>query len=316
VPTIDLSTPPPPPAGRLEGLPRRASLTLPELRLAAELAGGAPLPFDLQETDPAASPIEARLGATRGTAEDRAYRTALEALHDPAATLTRRGLLTEGRLEEQLAGAVGLLATPQIALDLDLVAGGVQAKSWQRHSEGAVATLSTADGIVFELAWFPVAHWAGELARVPVLPEDLALSASAVPARLVLPYELLDAATEATRESRPDLLPVLLAQHPEAISTDGDPGTALGEAEALQVLAALSHEAQGRLRALVAQVGPGGTTVAGVVSWTLLADGWHALRARDDGPALVVEIEAVQADQLGRELAPVLTQVLGEGVAT
>lgn len=315
MPTIDLSTPPPPPAGRLEGLPRRASLTLPELRLVAELAGGAPLPFDLQQSDGTASAIEARLGATRGTAEDGAYRAALEALHDPATTLARRGLLDGERLEEQLAGAVGLLATPQIALDVDVVAGGVQAKSWQRHADGAVATLSTADGIVFELAWFPVAHWAGELARVAVLPEDLALSASAVPARLVMPYELLDAAAEASRESRPDLLPVLLAQHPDAVTLDGDPATALAESEALQVLAALSHEAHGRVRALVAQVGAAGTTVAGVVSWTLLSDGWHALRARDDGPALVVEIEAVAADRLGSELAPVLSQVLGEGVA-
>ena len=47
MPTIDLSTPPPPPATLLDGLPRRVTLTLPELRLVAERAGGAPLPFEL-----------------------------------------------------------------------------------------------------------------------------------------------------------------------------------------------------------------------------------------------------------------------------
>ena len=41
LPTIDLATPPPAPAGTLQGLPRRVALTLPELRLLAEKAGGA-----------------------------------------------------------------------------------------------------------------------------------------------------------------------------------------------------------------------------------------------------------------------------------
>ena len=47
--TVDLTTPPPPPTGLLDALPRRVSLTLPELRLAASLAGDAPLPFELAE---------------------------------------------------------------------------------------------------------------------------------------------------------------------------------------------------------------------------------------------------------------------------
>ena len=45
--SVDLGTPPAPPASVLDGLPRRLPLTLPELRLAAERAGGAPLPFEM-----------------------------------------------------------------------------------------------------------------------------------------------------------------------------------------------------------------------------------------------------------------------------
>ncbi len=45
--TVDLGAPPAPPASTLDGLPRRLPMTLPELRLAAEKAGGAPLPFEM-----------------------------------------------------------------------------------------------------------------------------------------------------------------------------------------------------------------------------------------------------------------------------
>ena len=71
--TIDLTTPPPPAASFLDGLPRRLALTLPELRHVADLAGGAPLPFDLVE---AAGPdgLEGRLGQSRGSLEDDAVR--------------------------------------------------------------------------------------------------------------------------------------------------------------------------------------------------------------------------------------------------
>ena len=45
--TIDLTAPPPAPTSFIDAMARRLALTLPELRLVAELAGGAPLPFDL-----------------------------------------------------------------------------------------------------------------------------------------------------------------------------------------------------------------------------------------------------------------------------
>ncbi len=118
-----------------------------------------------------------------------------------------------------LLGAIGLLATPQTALDLDVTAAGVRVRAWHRASGDAVATLATVDGIVFELAWFHTSAWADELARVAVLPEDCLLAESAVPAYLDLPYELADAASEAARSGRGDLVPVLAGQHPTRFST-------------------------------------------------------------------------------------------------
>src|SRR5687768_2249465 len=178
--TIDLGTPPAPAASMLDGLPRRLPLTLSELRLVAEKAGGAPLPFEMAV--PATThPLEDRLGETRGSAEEAAYSAALDALHEPADSLGRRQLLVDGRLDPGLAGAVGLLATPDLAVDLDVVVEGVQVKAWHRQSDDGVATLSTADGLVFEIAWMPLAHWADELGRVAALPRDLPMTASDVP---------------------------------------------------------------------------------------------------------------------------------------
>ena len=45
------------------------------------------------------------------------------------------------------------------------------------------------------------------------------------------------------------------------------------------MLTALATEPQGRLRALVADVSGQATSTVGVVAWTLVADGWRALRA-------------------------------------
>lgn len=316
MPTIDLSTPPPPAPGLLEALPRRVTLTLPELRLVSELAGGAPLPFDPVAPGSGHHPdrLDGRLGESRSTSEDAAYAAALDSLRDPALTLERRGLLGRplvdgaagGATGEGLVGAVGLLATPETAVDIDVTAAGVRARSWHRHAGDAVATLSTVDGVVFELAWFPSSQWPSELGRVGVLPEDLEVHASAVPGRVEIPFELADAAAEAVRSGRGDLLPVLAAQHSGAVTGLDGP---LGDAEVAGVLAALSRETQGRLRALVAGVSGRETTVVGVVSWTLLADGWHALRPRSCGSAQVVDVDAVEPSDLATALAPVLAEV-------
>ena len=306
MPTIDLTTPPPAPDGLLDALPRRVTLTLPELRLVAEAAGGAPLPFDLAEPAEAAA-LEDRLGQSRGTVEDEGYRAALDTLHDPRVTLERRGLLADGAFDDALLGAVGLIATPRLALDIDVVADQVHARSWHRQAGDAVATLSTVDGVVFELAWFATASWPAELSRVAVIPEELPLHESAAPTRLDLPYELADAAAEALRGSRGDLVAVLTARHAGEVH-DGD-GTPLDERETARALAALGSETRGRLRVLAADVADAETSVVGVVSWVLLADGWRALIPhRVDGVARV-DVRRVEPEDLAADLAPVLAEV-------
>jgi hypothetical protein len=305
--TIDLTTPPPVPASFLDGLARRLALTLPELRLVAELAGGAPLPFDLQPGEATdAGSLSGRLGQSRGSAEDSAYADALGTLHDPHDTLRRRGLLTDEGADPGVVGAVGLLATPRLALDIDVAAGATQVKAWHRQAGDAVASLSTCDGIVFELAWFPVRQWTTELARVTAVPEDLPLTTSQVPARLDVPYALADSVGEALRSGRSDLVPVLVGHADGAVLADGDE---LGDAEAAAAVSAVHAEGRGRLRILAAEVSERATTAVGVVSWVLLKDGWHSLTPRHDDGARV-SVARVDPDALATELAPVLAQVL------
>jgi hypothetical protein len=310
--TVDLTAPPPPPVGLLDALPRRVGLSLPELQLAAERAGGAPLPFDaLDAGTTAGDPFEARLGLTRTSVEDHAYLSTLATLHDPTETLTRRGLLDGGVLDEGLAGALGLLATPSIAVDLDVVIDGVQARAWHREAGGAVATLATVDGVVFELAWFPATSWAAELARAATLPHGQAFHGTTLPDVVDLPFELLDAAGEAVRSGRADLLPVLATRHSGSV-VDGD-GRTVDEVDLASMLSALVIDLRGRLRALGAGVSGDRTRLVGVVSWVLLADGWRALRphrrsALDDEPR--VEVRRVAADDLAHDLAFVLAEVV------
>lgn len=309
--TIDLGPPRPTPHDLLDGLPRRVALTLPELRFVAGRANGAPLPFDLHGPHADGSSLDDRLGRSRGGDEQAAYAEALGRLHDPAVSLSRRGLLVcgleDGVVDEGIIGAVGLLATPAVAVDLDVAAGRTQVKSWHRQNGGAVAALSTQDGLVFELAWFPTWAWAAELARAAVIPEDLPLSDSVVPDRFDLPHDLADAAVEAARTHRTDLVPALVAHHEGAV-TDGD-GQALPEAEVVALLTGLATEARGRLRGLVADVSGIEPTTVGVVAWTLVADGWRALRAHHDGQELRLEVSRAIPEDLAADLAPVLAEV-------
>lgn len=304
--TIDLTTPPAEPASFLDGLPRRIALTLPELRVAAQSAGDAPLPFDLTE---AAGPgaLEGRLGQSRGSADEQAYAAALDSLHDPDDTLRRRGLLTDAGLDAGLAGAIGLLATPRIALDIDVAAAGSQVKAWHRQADGAVATLATCDGIVFELAWFRADQWPGELSRVAAIPDDVDLRDSDVPRTVDLPFQLVDAIGEALHSGRPDLVPVLMEHHGEGV-LDAD-AARLPDTDAVTAVAAVHTEGRGRLRVLAAEVADAGTTSVGVASWVLLADGWHSLTPRQEDSGPRVTVRRVDPDDLATELAPVLAQV-------
>jgi hypothetical protein len=304
--TIDLSNPPPTPVGILGALPRRVSLTLAELQCVACRAGGAPLPFEML-TSGGERELGGRLGRTPATLEAEAYDAAISSLHDPQSSLARRGLLVDTSMDEGLLGAVGLLATPTVALDLDVAAGDSRVKAFHRQHGRAVASLATADGIVFELAWFSTDQWADELARVTVLPEDLTLRGSVVPDQVVLPYGLADAASEAVRSNRSDLLPVLVAEH--SGETRYADGRVLPDLEVVTLLSGLSTESRGRLRALVADVSGATTSVVGVVSWVLLADGWRTLRPRRTDGVDRVELSRVGPADLARELAPVLAEV-------
>lgn len=306
MPTIDLTTPPPAePAGTLEALPRRIALTLPELRLLAAKAGDAPLPFELAE--PAAgNPLESRLGRSRAAGDDQAWLDALATLHDPEDSLARRALLVDGVADQGVVGALGLLATPATAVDIDVVAGPVRARAWHRKRDTAVATLATADGVVFELAWFDAGHWPAELARVAVVPEDLPLEAGSVPDLMDLPYELLDAGAEAIRAGRTDLLSTIVGQH-SGSTLDGR-GTPVDDTVVVGLIGALVAETQGRLRVLVADV-DGGGSVVGVLSGVLLSDGWRALHPHQAAGQRRVEVRRVGAADLAVELGPVLAEV-------
>jgi hypothetical protein len=213
--------------------------------------------------------------------------------------------VTDQGADPGIVGAVGLLVTPHLALDIDIAAGATQVKAWHRQSGDAVASLSTCDGIVFELAWFPVDQWTTELARVTEVPEDLPLTDSHVPARLDVPYALADAVGEALRSGRSDLVPVLVGQAAGEVLGDGEP---LGEAEAAAAVSAVHSESRGRMRMLAAEVSERDTTAVGVVSWVLLKDGWHSLNPWHDDVARVA-VSRVDPDDLATELAPVLAQV-------
>ena len=307
LPTVDLATPPSAPAGTLQGLPRRVALTLPELRLLAEKTGGAPLPFDVAgSARTGGNPLENRLGRSRAASDAQAYAAALDTLHDPTESLTRRGLLDGDRADAGIVGALGLLATPAIALDLDVATGPVRGRAWHRQRGSAVAALSTVDGVVFELAWFEGDHWPDELARMAVVPEDVELGDSVVPALVDLPYELLDAGAEALRTGRPDLLSTVVAHH--AGSSHDGAGKSLDDATVAATVAALVGETRGRLRALVADVDAGGTLV-GVVSWVLIEDGWRVLRPHQAGDTHRVEVRRVDARELAAVLGPVVAEV-------
>lgn len=289
--------------GPWQGVPRRVGLTLTELRHACEVIG-APLPFTVAAPSPD-SGLEGRLGASRASLAADAFDRAVAGFSDPAASLTRRGLLsTEGEtvsLDPGIAGALGALATPEITLDVDVHLSNLRAHSWHRQKQGMVATLATVDGLVFELSWLPAAAWPAEIARLAALPEDFTLTPSTVPDHLEVPYELADAALEALRAGRGDLVDVL----------------AHGDTTLIGVLNALAGEARGRLRAVVstvpaatsAEASPEPTAPIGVVSWTLVGDGWRSFRPRTVDGELQLTLASVEAADLAAELAPVLAEV-------
>ena len=184
----------------------------------------------------------------------------------------------------------------------------MQARCWHRQSGEAVASLATADGLVFELAWFPTWAWSDELSRVAGIPEDLPLSRSrGSRGSSTSRTSWRTPGSKAVRSHRSDLLPVLAAQHRGRV-TDRT-GDVLTDLEVGTVLTSLASEPQGRLRALVADVSGAAETTVGVVAWTLVGDGWRALRPHTVDERLHVEVRRVIPEDLATDLAPVLAAV-------
>lgn len=287
--------------------PRRIGLSLPELQHAAAAAGGTPLPFEIRDAAPA-SAMEARLGTTPATARDSAYRSALAGLPEPNRSLTQRGLLAGEALDEGLAGALGLLGSPSVVLDLDVRVGEVQLRGWHRRRGDTVAMLSTIDGVVFELAWCHVDGWPAELARVSAPSAEWQQGQSVVPSYVDLPWELAEAASEAIATDRNDLVPVLVARH--SGQTLGTDGAVLPDAEVIRLLTGMAIEAHGRLRAIVGRVRPDAQDVVGLCARTLLADGWRALRPHGD-EVRRLEMTAAGPESLAADLAPLLAKAVG-----
>jgi hypothetical protein len=153
------------------------------------------------------------------------------------------------------------------------------------------------------------AAWADEIARAAMLPTERTLRGTALPDAIDVPFELLDAASEAVRSGRSDLLPVLASRHSgAALDADGAP---ISDVVLTSMLSALIIDSRGRLRALGADVSGGETRLVGVVSWVLLADGWHALRPRRQGDDNRVDVRRVEAADLPADLAFVLAEVTG-----
>ena len=305
---VDLTTAPQPASGLLAAPPERTTLTLGELRLAASLAGDAPLPWGpagLGEA-PLDHRLDHRLGAGDSDPDRTAYARARAALPEPGDSLRRRGLLADGGVDDTLAGALALLATPHLAVDLDVAVAGSHARSWHRQAGDLVVSLATLDGLVFELTWFGTRHWADELARVVALPADLALGDSTVPPVVELPYELADAAGEALRHHRGDLLAELVSRWPGQVV--GADAVALDPAEVVALLEALHREAQGRLRVLAA-AGRGPRSPVAVASWVLVGGGWRSVRPAPTGGADRAELRGPAPDDLARELGPLLAGV-------
>ena len=202
--TIDLTTPPPPAASFLDGLPRRLALTLPELRHVAEPRGRR------------AAPLRPRRGRRRRRAsrvvsasraavvEDNAYAAALASLHDADDSLRRRGLITDDGIDPGLTGAIGLLATPTLALDLDVAAPGTQVKAWHRQAGNAVATprdvrrrsSSSSRGS-------PPTSGPASSPGWPTSPTTSASASPRVPEEVDLPFHLVDAIGEACAPAAP-----------------------------------------------------------------------------------------------------------------
>ena len=286
LPTIDLSTPPPAPDGMLDALPRRAALTLPELRLVAEAAGGAPLPFDVAEPGGGSESgaLEDRLGQSRGTVEDQAYLRGARLPARPDASLGasrparrrsgRRGPARRRRAARHPAPRARRRhrRRPRAGQGLAPACrrGGRDAVHGRRHRVRAGVV---PDGLV--------ARRAGPGRGDPGGPHPAA--SPRCPPRRTSPTSWPTRRPRRCAARATTWSPCSPPATPARSTTPTAPRST--EVETGRLLAALAAEARGRLRVLAADVSGEETSVVGVVSWVLLADGWRALTPHRAGGA-------------------------------
>jgi len=318
------------PANREEPglLPGRLPLDLAQLLHLADRAGDLPLPLraDSEAAAGGSDHLAERLsgqGAAPGpTARDRLAearaRADDEGPNGAAAQLRAEGLLdADGDPLPAITRALRLLAAPEVLLTLDLAAdtplGPAQLRSWFALRDGEAAQLSTATGLDHELAWYPAHLLPAALERAATVTvaeqapaeDDGEAPEVPVPDGSRLPYDLMLAGTEAVRRHRGDLLEDLARRYADQVVLP-DPGVTTVDA-----IEALERDCRGRLRVTVVMPASGDRPpVAGLVSWSLLADGWRWLEPRSDGPEPSVVVHRVAPAELGRVVAPVLARVV------
>lgn len=225
--------------------------------------------------------------------------------------LERAGLLAAGA---PTAAALAVLTTwhaPSLAVDLevlvDLARGRARVRSHHRSLGDRVACLSTVEGASFELAWSPLDRWGDEVARAARVDLDTLRTAPTfepVPVVVETPWDLLLATGEAVRAGRPDLLDRMVADHP-ATTLAGRSPVLLDDAGVDDVRRwheQLESTSRGRLHAAMTGRGTRGS-VAGVVEWVLLPDGWRSLAPVTRDGWDMVRLQRVRPRDLPRALA-------------
>ena len=304
--TIDLTTPPAEPATFLDGLPRRIALTLPELRLAAALGGRRPAPLRRRRgrrprcPRGPPRPVPRRPPTTRRTPPRWARcttrpRRCAAAACSPTPASTPAWPARSGCSPPRGSPSTSTWPPP-----------AARSKAWHRQAGGAVATLATCDGIVFELAWFPTDQWPGELARVAVIPDDLDLRDSAVPATSTCRSSSSTRSARRCARAAPTWSPCWWSTTARASSTPTRPLADTGPPPRGRPPHRGPRPAAGAGRRRDRREPPPSSASS---SWVLLADGWHASPPRQDDVRPRVDGAPVDARRPATELAPVLAQV-------
>ncbi|MEJ7795028.1 MAG: hypothetical protein WKF50_05715 [Nocardioides sp.] len=304
------------------GVPRRVSLGLAELVVAARLAGDVPLPVRTDGGPVTGDRMIDRLAGTRQSQAHELVSRELARAEDEGpsgglASLTGQGMVDDtGALDPGVTVALQTLAGGPLSVVLDVAAvrraGEVRLRSWFGVRAGLVAQLSTGAALDFELAWFDPRLWVSQLTRAvtvePWVPEPAPL---AMPDYVQLPSELLAGCDKAHRERRTDLLAPMAASHLGAVRM-GEPREVrpADSEETLALLQTLGGACRGRLRLLTTRRDRPDTPA--VTAWLLFDDGWHELRP---GRGATSVLRRRDARDLGLFTLPLVEGLAIEGVA-